>query len=73
MGLYKKFLSWVGHTVGRKRDPIIIQTEWGPVSEKFRQQAAVNMRLNPELKAKIEMMVGPEEARRRYPEAYEGE
>ena len=54
-----------------KRPPVI-QTEWGPVSEGPRKMAAENMRNDSALKAKIEEMIGVEESRRRYPEAYRG-
>jgi hypothetical protein len=52
-----------------KRPPVIM-TEWGPVTEGARRQAALNLRDDPEKRAKVEEMVGVEEARRRYPEAY---
>ena len=61
--------------------PPVIMTEWGPVTESARLQCAVNMRLEPERRARIERMCvalmggdeekGLAESRRRYPEAYE--
>ena len=64
-----------------KPAPPIIATEWGPVTESARLQCAVNMRLEPERRARIERMCvalmggdeekGLAESRRRYPEAYE--
>jgi hypothetical protein len=53
-----------------KRPPVIM-TEWGPVTESPRRQAAENMKNDPVLRAKIEQMCGEKEARRRFPEAYE--
>jgi hypothetical protein len=56
---------------GRKAPPLpIIMTQWGPTTEGARKQAALNLRDDPEKRAKVEEMVGVEEARRRYPEAY---
>jgi len=49
----------------------IIDTQWGPVTEGARRQAAENMKHDPVLKAKIEDLLGRERARRNYPEAYE--
>ena len=62
---WQKFKSRFG-----KRPPVI-HTEWGAVTEGARKQAAMNLRDDPEKRAKVEEMVGVEEARRRYPEAYE--
>ena len=58
----------------------IIQTEWGPVSESARKQAALNMKADPEVKHRVETLLvkqlgmakGLLEARHRYPEAYSG-
>ena len=62
--------------------PPVIMTEWGPVSEPARLHAAINMRAEPDIKARVEALLvkhegsvekGLAEARRRYPEAYEDE
>lgn len=62
--------------------PPIIMTEWGPVSEPARLRAALNMRADENIKARVEAMLvkqcgsveaGMAESRRRYPEAYKGE
>jgi len=50
-------------------DPILIPTQWGPVSEGARRQAAENMKNDPFLRERIIAMIGEAEARRRYPEA----
>lgn len=51
-------------------DPILIPTQWGPVSEGARRQAAENMKNDPFLRERIIAMIGEAEARRRYPEAF---
>jgi hypothetical protein len=59
--------------------PIIIPTEWGPVTEKIRLGAAINMKLKPEIKQRVETMLimkygkeqGLIQSKLRYPEAYE--
>jgi hypothetical protein len=65
--------------LGFKKEAPVIQTEWGPVSEDMRLQAALNMRLNPEVRIRVEQALakkfgsvarGLMEAKRRYPEAY---
>ncbi len=59
--------------LGQRRPPVIRTTIDGvehQVSEPARRQAAVNMRLDPALRARIVEMVGEAEARRRYPEAW---
>jgi hypothetical protein len=73
--LKEKFPSVFG-----KPAPPIIMTEWGPVTESARLQAAINMRVDENIKARVETMLiqqysgdvqaGMAEARRRYPEAY---
>lgn len=59
--------------------PPVIMSEWGPVTESARLQAAINMRLDAELRKKVEAVViqevgdtvlGLKECMRRYPEAY---
>ena len=64
----------------RKRERIIINTQWGPVTESARRQAALNMRDDPVLREAIiarlcaetgDPAAGLTEARRRYPEAFE--
>ena len=63
-----------------KPEPPLIMTEWGPTTEAYRLQAAVNMRRDPDVRAKVEALLvrqygskeaGLKESRRRYPEAYE--
>jgi hypothetical protein len=63
------------------REPPLIMTQWGPVTETARLQAALNMRADEELRHMVEEMVirdhrrgiaaGLIECRRRYPEAYQ--
>lgn len=56
----------------------IILTEWGAVDEGARLQAAMNIKADPEIRARVEGMLiekfgkvrGMEEMRRRYPEAF---
>jgi hypothetical protein len=66
--------------LGTKQDKPVIMTEHGQVTESMRFQAAMNMRLKPEIKAAVEGQLAKElgslakgimEARRRYPEAYD--
>jgi hypothetical protein len=73
--------DWISK-LRRNAHPIIIDTQWGPVSESARHQAALNLRDDPEKRAmceaKMVMQMGDFEAamvemRRRYPEAYENE
>jgi hypothetical protein len=63
-----------------KAEKPIIMTQWGPVSESARLQAAQNMLASDELKHRVEEQLAKElgsaarglaEARRRYPEAYQ--
>lgn len=70
-------------TVGQLKPgsgPPQILTPWGPTTESARLQAAINMRADPVLKAKVEELLirqlgsfeaGVEESRRRYPESYQ--
>jgi hypothetical protein len=60
--------------------PPVIDTPWGPTTESARRQAALNMKADPVLRGKVEELLmrqlgsisaGMEEARRRYPEAYQ--
>ena len=54
-----------------KRNPPIIATdEYGPVTEWARHRAALNMLANPEVKSRVEGLIGVEKARHNYPEAY---
>lgn len=72
MGLFDKLLK-------RKKAPIIM-TEYGPVTESARRQAAENMK-DPMIRGAVEHLLteqygeelGLAEARRRYPEAYDEE
>jgi hypothetical protein len=41
------------------------------VPEYLREQAAANMRLRPDIKANVIELLGEEEARKRYPEAWD--
>lgn len=50
--------------------PPRIDTEWGPVTEAARKQAALNIREDAKLRARIVEMLGEAEARRRYPEGF---
>jgi len=73
--LKEKFPSVFG-----KPAPILIETPWGYVTESARLQAAINMKVDEAVKARVETMLiqqysgdvqaGMAEARRRYPEAY---
>ena len=65
--------------LGHKDDKPVIMTEWGPVAEAARLQAAMNMKASDEIKHRVETLLakqlgsaakGLAEARRRYPEAY---
>jgi hypothetical protein len=65
-----------GHT---KDDKPVILSQHGQTTEGMRLQAALNMRIDPEVKARVEEALirqmgsiakGMIEARRRYPEAY---
>jgi len=55
---------------GKRPPPPVIMTEWGPVTEKYRSIAAANMKFDPKVKQRIEEMIGVEESKRKYPEAY---
>jgi len=65
----------------RKRETPVINTQWGPVTESARHQAALNLRDDPDRRAAVEDIIiaelggdrerGLKEARRRYPEAYQ--
>lgn len=65
--------------LGFRKETPVIQTQWGPVDESARFQAAINMLAHPEVKARVEQALakkfgsvarGLMEAKRRYPEAY---
>lgn len=78
MSLIRKFLDRIGRP---PRDPIVIESPWGQVSEPARRQAALNMRDDLVLRTRCEQMCidecggdlerGIQEMHRRYPEAYE--
>lgn len=61
------------------RDDIVIHTDFGPIPEKFRRQACINMRLDPHKFLEVERVIlreckGDQELarrimRERYPEA----
>lgn len=48
----------------------VIQSDFGPVTEVARRQAAANMAARPDLKALIEEKLGRDLAIQRYPEGY---
>jgi len=65
---------------GKQPDPPVVMTEWGPVTESFRFQGAMNMRNDPNKKAEVEELLikqcgsveaGMAKARWQFPEAYE--
>jgi hypothetical protein len=58
---WRRLLVLLGH-------PPLIRTEWGPVSEGARRQAALNFRDDPEKRRIAIGMIGIEECKRRYPE-----
>lgn len=54
--------------------PPVINTEWGPVTEIARLQAALNIARDPALKARMIEQFGEARMRYQYPEAFvEGE
>lgn len=65
----------------RKRKPPVIATEYGPVTESARHQAALNMAADHALRERVVRLIANqcnlsltaawEEAKRRYPEAFE--
>jgi hypothetical protein len=68
--------------LGFRKEKPVIQTQWGPVSEDMRLQAAMNMIAHPEVRIRVEEALakkfgsvaqGLAEARRRYPEVYASE
>jgi hypothetical protein len=73
--------SWFYKTDdGAKYEAPVIDHEFGRTPEKFRRQAAINMRVNPQLREEIvgilamrlgSRQAGEAEARRRYPEAFD--
>lgn len=78
----QSFYSRLRQRWGRRKPPTLtayVDGKEHPVTEWARAQAAVNMRLKPEIKAGVERMLkeqygeemGMKEARRRYPEAYQ--
>lgn len=73
----KSISHWL-RSLRRPKSPLI-STDWGPVTESARLQAAINMRDDPELKEKVVALLskrlgspklGLAEAKRRYPEAW---
>lgn len=73
MSLIQRFLD----KLRRKRSAPVIETTWGPVSEKARLQAETNLRLDPAKRARVldvivkecggNLDAGIAEAKRRYP------
>lgn len=51
--------------------PSVIMTEYGPVTEKYRLLAALNMKADRAKRDAAVDAVGEDEARRRYPEGWE--
>jgi len=72
-------ITWLRKLFHREPPRIEIETPWGLVSESARLRAALNMKEDPMIKARVEKLLveqmgtekGMAEARRRYPEAYE--
>lgn len=63
-----------------KSEPPVVMTEFGPVSESYRLQGALNMKADPAKKAEVEALLirqcgsreaGLAKARWEFPEAYE--
>ena len=62
------------------KKPPVVMTQWGPVSEWARKQAALNMKADPQLRQRVIDVVQKElrcsdkealaETMRRYPEAF---
>src|SRR2546423_4721059 len=51
-GFRSKIRSFIlGH---RKDATPVVMTEWGPVDESYRKQAALNMKADPEIKKRVE-------------------
>ncbi len=66
----------------KKPKPPLILTQYGPVTESARAQAAANMKADPALRKAVEELIcnqvgnvanGLAECKRRYPEAYTDE
>jgi hypothetical protein len=55
------------------KQPPVITTEWGPVTEGARLQAARNYRRDPAKLAKAIQMFGEARMRRDFPEAFEAD
>jgi hypothetical protein len=53
--------------------PPVIATEWGPVTEKARAQAELNLARDPALKARMIAQFGEAKIRAQYPRAFEDE
>lgn len=79
MKIIKKFLDKIRY--GTDGPPPIIDTAWGPVSERARLQAVTNMRKDPVKLLQVQSLVikecggdvakGKAEFKRRYPEVFE--
>lgn len=78
--------SWLNKILGKKepRQPPIILTPYGAVSESARLRAAMNMREDPARRLMVEELLAKQmfdgdiekarkESRRRYPESYQEE
>lgn len=82
-----KLTQWIDRIRWKRRAGPVIMTQWGPVTESARKQAAVNIGQNPALKAKVEdavtremgldpavpadRLIGVMECKRRYFEGYQ--
>jgi hypothetical protein len=55
------------------KQPPIIDTEWGPVTESARKQAELNIARDPDLKRRMIEKFGEAKVRAQYPRAFEGE
>ena len=75
------FLAISGFLRGAfRKPPPILNTEYGPVTEKARYRAAMNMLEEPELRQRVEALqieqmggdveAGMKEMKRKYPEVY---
>ena len=61
----------LGKLFRRKKSPPVLMTQWGPVTESARLAAALRMRQEPEVMRRVLDMISEDEARRRYPEAFD--
>lgn len=62
--------NFTGTCILRDGHPVIVVPGQGEVPEAARLQAAINMHHDQVLRDRVVAMIGEEEARRRYPEAF---